>query len=504
VSLPAPAARGDASRLPHGARGVWLRVSFAMPLLIASLILARLPPGTFPNMPPAALAKGLPTLAAFACAFAADAAIRRYLWYGRLGEDGRSRVPDIVIGLASAAGYALTGLVVAGLVLGLDVSAVVTTSGVVAIVLGVSAQQTLGQVFAGLALNLSRPFRIGDSLQAEGVWGRVTQADWRAVTLRTYDGTLVTLPNTLVAAARLTNLRTSTDILRHAIPFVVEPEVPPGRVRAVAMAAMEGLENVLRTPAPLVLFKNFDERGVLYEALFWHRDPNFYILRRDEVGQALWYAFRRAGLPVSVHRRQLARPDAASAFMPEAPTTNAARLTTLLCESRLWGNVPATELAVLAERARILDYAAGERIIREGDDKDGASMFLLLEGDVSVRLSGPSAEEHEIYTHKAGDVFGHMSALTGAPRFATVRAYGPVTLAEFDKASLAALIAAHPEVVESVAREILRLDDANRELRRMESMPEAAELETDPLRALRRVADRIRAFFQGYQPAGVE
>ena len=495
MSPPASAAHGEAPRLPYGARRVWISMSLAAPLLIASVILARLPPGTFPKMPPAALAKGLPTLAAFACAFAADAAIRRYLWYGRLGEDGRSRVPEIVIGLSSAGGYALTGLAVAGLVLGFNVSAVVTTSGVVAIVLGVSAQQTLGQVFAGLALNLSRPFRIGDSLQVEGVWGRVTQADWRAVTLRTYDGTLVTLPNTLVAAARLTNLRTSTDSLRHAIPFVVEPEVPPGRVRAVALAAMEGLENVLRTPAPLVLFKNFDERGVLYEALFWHRDPNFYILRRDEVGQALWYAFRRAGLPVSVHRRQLARPDAASAYMPEALATNATRLATLLRQSRLWGGVPASELAGLAERARILDYAAGERIIREGED--GASMFLLLEGDVSVRLSGPSGEEHEIYTHKAGDVFGHMSALTGAPRFATVRAYGPVTLAEFDKASLAALIAAHPEVVDSVAREILRLDDANRELRRMMSMPETAELETDPLRALRRVADRIRAFFQG-------
>lgn len=495
MNLPATAVRGAPSHLPYGARRVWISVSLAVPLLIATVILARLPPGTFPNMPPAALAKGLPTLAAFVCAFAADAAIRRYLWYGSLGEDGRSRVPEIVIGLASACGYLLTGLAVAGLVLGMDVSAVVTTSSVIAIVLGVSAQQTLGQVFAGLALNVSRPFQIGDSLQVDGVWGRVTQADWRAVTLRTYEGTLVTLPNTLVAAARLTNLRTSTDILRHAIPFVVEPEVPPERVRAVALTALEGLENVLRTPAPLVLFKSFDERGVLYEALFWHRNPNVYILRRDEVGQALWYAFRRAGLPVAVHRRQLARPDPTSAFVPETPTANAARLTMLLRNSQLWGGVPATELAALADRARILDYVTGERIMREGED--GASMFLLLDGAVSVRLSDPAGEEREIYTHKAGEIFGHMSALTGAPRYATVRARGPVTLAEFDKASLAPLIAAHPEVVEVVAQEILRIEHTNRELRRMQPMLDTTELETDPLRALRRVADRIRAFFRG-------
>jgi small-conductance mechanosensitive channel len=215
-----------------------------------------------------------------------DGAIRRWLWYGRLAENGRSRVPDIVIGLASLSGYGLTVLAVASLMLGLDVTAVAATSGVVAIVLGVSAQQTLGQVFAGLALNLSRPFRIGDSLQVDGIWGRVMQADWRAVTLRTYEGTQVTLPNTLVAAARLTNLQTPADILRHAIPFVVEIDAPPGRVQAVALDAMAGMETVLSTPAPLVLLKNFEERGVLYEALFWHRDPNLYILCRDEVGQA--------------------------------------------------------------------------------------------------------------------------------------------------------------------------------------------------------------------------
>jgi CRP-like cAMP-binding protein len=88
-----------------------------------------------------------------------------------------------------------------------------------------------------------------------------------------------------------------------------------------------------------------------------------------------------------------------------------------------------------------------------------------------------------------------MSALTGAPRFATVRAVDAVTLAEFDKASLAPLVAAHPEVVEAVAQEILRLHDAEAELRRMAPMP--GDAERDPLRSLRRLADRIHAYFQG-------
>lgn len=471
------------------ARRIWLGLGLALPLLLAWLAVAHLPAEGLP-MAPAALGQLLAVLAAFAGAFAADAAIRRYVWYGRLAEDGRPRVPAILIGLASVAGYALVALLVAALVLGLDVSAAVATSGVLAIVLGVSAQQTLGQVFAGLALSLSRPFRIGDSLQVDGVWGRVVQADWRAVTLQTYEGTVVTLPNTLVAAARLTNLRAPSDVLRHAIPFVVEPEASPARVQAVALAAMAGMECVMSSPAPLVLVKGFEERGVVFEALFWHRDPNLYILRRDQVAQALWHAFQRTGVPLAAHRRLLGRPEA----LPP-PTVPQGRLAVLLHATRLFAGVPEAELDALAGRARLLGYAAGERIMAEGTD--GASMFLLLDGEVSVRLASPDGTETEIYTQRAGEVFGHMSALTGAPRFATVRAQGPVTLAEFDKASLTPLINAHPDVVEAVAREILRIAAANQALRQATPMLAPTPAESDPLRALQRLASRIRGFFQG-------
>ena len=480
-----------ALRVAPGARRLWLGLAAAVLLWFARVALQRLPPEVLPAMPPAALAQVLTALSAFAAAFAVDGAIRRWLWYGRLGESGRSRVPDIVIGLASLCGYGLTALAVASLVLGLDVTAVAATSGVVAIVLGVSAQQTLGQVFAGLALSLSRPFRIGDSLQVDGIWGRVMQADWRAVTLRTYEGTQVTLPNTLVAAARLTNLQAPADMLRHAIPFVVEIDAPPGQVQAVALAAMAGMESVLSAPAPLVLFKNFEERGVLYEALFWHRDPNLYILRRDEVGQALWYAFQRAGIPVAVHRRLLAGPEGSGAVALAPPPHG--ELAALLRATRLWGDLPDAELAALAERARRVSYAAGERIMREGEH--GGAMFLLLEGAVSVRLTDPAGGEREIYTQQRGEICGHMSALTGAPRFATVRASGPVTLAALDKASLAPLVDALPEVVEAVAQEILRIHQAERDLHNMSPMFDALESERDPLRAVRWVVDRIYGYF---------
>lgn len=473
------------------ARWIWFGASLVLFLLTTRAMLGRLLPvlHAAPELH-AALDQGLAALAALAAAFVIDAAIRRYLWYGRLAEGERSKVPNILIGLASLAGYAASLLVIASQILGLDVTAVAATSGVVAIVLGVSAQQTLGQVFAGLALNASRPFRMGDSLQIDGVWGVVVEADWRAVTLRTYEGNLVTLPNTLVAAARLTNLDAPTHELRHHIPFVVETDVPPGRVREVALATLRGLPHVLAAPEPLLLFKNFEDRGVLYEAIFWHRDPNLYILRRDEAGRALWYAFHRAGIALAVHRRLLAAPPEARPAPAEPP---AAALLPLLRRSALFAEVPEAELAALAARARPRLFAAGERIMREGEA--GHSMFAVLEGRVSVRLADAAGAEAEIYAQGPGEVFGHMSALTGAPRFATVRAETDVALAELDREALAPLIAAHPGLVETVAREILRIEEAERRLRGAMRPEAAMPGEGTAPHLLGRLAERIRTFF---------
>jgi small-conductance mechanosensitive channel/CRP-like cAMP-binding protein len=475
-------------------RGIFLGLSLLVLFLVLRLMIERLLPALVeaPPMLRSLIGQGLATLAALAAAFAIDAAIRRFLWYGTLREGEQSRVPNILIGLASLGGYALTGLLVASEIFGLDVTALAATSGVVAIVLGVSAQQTLGQVFAGLALNMSRPFRLGDSVQIDGVWGVVVDANWRAVTLRTYEGTLVAMPNMLVASTRLTNFDQPHHDLRQHIPFVVDADVPPGQVRSVALAAMAGLPQVLADPAPLLLLKSFEDRGVAYEAIFWHRDPNLTILRRDEVAQALWYALRRAGMPISVHRRLLAMPQGATLPFATDSAAEPARLLALLRQAPLTAGFPEAELQAVAARARHRLFAAGERIIRHHELGD--SMFAVLSGRVSVRLEDARGVETEIYTQGAGEIFGHMSALTGAPRFATVRAASHLLLAELDKASLAPMIAAHPELVDFVAREILRIDAAHAALLQARA-PEMASAGQGQAGLLDRLSDRIRSFF---------
>ena len=66
-------------------------------------------------------------------------------------------------------------------------------------VIGLALQETLGNFFAGISLQIEQPFRLGDVIEAGGVEGRVETFNWRATTVQTVSGSRVVIPNSVVA-----------------------------------------------------------------------------------------------------------------------------------------------------------------------------------------------------------------------------------------------------------------------------------------------------------------
>jgi small-conductance mechanosensitive channel len=80
-----------------------------------------------------------------------------------------------------------------------------TGSAIVAAVVGFALQDTLGNAFAGIAIQIERPFRVGHWI-AVGEWvGLVTEVTWRATKIRTKAGNLVTVPNSVMSSQAITN-----------------------------------------------------------------------------------------------------------------------------------------------------------------------------------------------------------------------------------------------------------------------------------------------------------
>lgn len=112
---------------------------------------------------------------------------RVFLIFERRPREGRL-IQDLVVGLI----YLSAALSVVAYVFSAPVGTLIATSGVFAIILGLALQSTLADVFSGIALNLSKPYEVGDWIVlSDGLEGRVVETNWRATHLLNASNDLV-------------------------------------------------------------------------------------------------------------------------------------------------------------------------------------------------------------------------------------------------------------------------------------------------------------------------
>ena len=119
----------------------------------------------------------------------------------------RPREGKLVQDLVSALVYLAAAFAIVAYVFDLPVQGLLATSGVIAIVLGLALQSTLNDVFSGLVLSLSRPYRPGDWINIEGgTEGHVVEMNWRATHVLTSRHDLAIVPNSTIAKSKIVNV----------------------------------------------------------------------------------------------------------------------------------------------------------------------------------------------------------------------------------------------------------------------------------------------------------
>ncbi len=317
----------------------------------------------------------------------------------------------------------------------------VTTSAVGAGGIGVALQDTLGTRFAGLAIQVEKPFRLGQWITVGGYEGRVTEITWRATRLRTKTGNMVVLPNNVVAKEAIVNFSEPALPTRLQLEVGVSYEAPPNDVKAVIGRALASLPSLEKTPPPEVLLVDFGNSAIVYRARFWIMDYAGDEIARDQVRTAIYYALRRANfeipypIQVEYQRQETSGRSPARARELEAAAA-AVDILALLSPSER-----AELVGLSADRL----YAAGEVVVRQSEAGD--SMFVICSGRVRVTLE-PSGQE--VNTIEQGGYFGEMSLLTGDPRTATVSAITDCLLLEVTAGTFRRLALIHPAVVEQI------------------------------------------------------
>ena len=393
--------------------------------------------------------------------------------------------PKILRDLVDGILFVLALLVILQATLAVDLSAVLASSAVVSLVLGLALQETLGNLFAGLSLQAERPFAEGDWVRIGQHQGKVVEIGWRATRLLTGAGEGLTIPNNAVAKEAVYNLSRRGAALRK-VTLTVGYDTPPNAFKEAALSVVRAHPRVSSDPSPIVRTAELGPTGIGYEVVFWVARWEEGGEVDDDVRSQLWYRLHRAGIALSAvgNEVRLAR-GAASA--PGAAEVN---VRALLDRVDFLAPVEPKLRDALAERARVVRFGRGEIVLREGDTAAEA-FYVIADGEVALRVASPDGKDREVSRLGPGDFFGEMGALTGDPGAATAVAERDSALVAVDRDAFAELFRRAPEAASKLA-DVLTRRRERLERTTEKTTPGAARPPQEPLQLL----DRLKTIFK--------
>jgi len=413
----------------------------------------------------------------------------------RLGLGVADIVADLALGLAYL--LAILGTLRAA---GMNPSSLLATSAVVTGVIGLSLQATLGNILGGVALQLDHSVRVGDWLQLEnGKQGRVTAIHWRHTVLETRDWDTLIVPNAALLAGSIQILgKREGQPVQHRmwVYFNVDFRFAPGEVIAAVDRALQEapIPNVAGDPKPHCICYDFarDTRDsfAYYAVRYWLTD-----LAKDDptsslVRQRLHAALKRAGIPLAVPAASvfLSQDDPEHAHRKEAREVD--RRLAALESISLFEALTPEEKARIAPRIRPAPFTAGEVITRQGAEAHW--LYVLVKGEVEVRLQSEGGGTRVVGTLRAPDFFGEMGVMTGARRSTTVAALGEVECFRIEKGDFQQILEARPEIAGALSDILAR---RRVELLALQEQLDAGERERRFRDEHGRILAGIRTFF---------
>jgi small-conductance mechanosensitive channel len=172
--------------------------------------------------------------------------------------------------------------------------------GALAIGVGFGTQTMLKNFISGVILIFERPFKVGDTVEVEGVTGSIRSIGMRASIITQGNGIDTIIPNSNLLENQVTNWTLNDTLLRHSLTVGVDYSSPTREVSHALLAVVEEHGLVLKDPAPEVRFEDFGDKALVFRLLFWFDTRK---ITRDTLTSDLRYmiakSFGEAGLIIS-------------------------------------------------------------------------------------------------------------------------------------------------------------------------------------------------------------
>ena len=373
-------------------------------------------------------------------------------------------VPGVLRGFFLAVIYVAVFFIVLKGVLDINITPFLATSAIFTAIIGLALQGVLGNVLAGISLNLTKSFSRGDWVSIGPHEGVVVDTNWRETLILDRASNIVVIPNNAAASEKIVNFARPELKTALTLPVRVSYSAPVVAVLEILKEAAGEVPEVLSAPAPVAFITSYDDLGISYVIKFWVTDYGRKYLILGDVARLIWYKFRRSHIEIPVALSEAVKQAVSGIRAEERPALEedaAEKNFADLMRSQLFRGAEgerAGELLVGPEDVRLLAglvkrcaYTRGEVVFRQGEG--GESCYIVAAG--LIRGEVIYGENGKKYTSEfkigPGGLFGEMSLFTGLPRTATGIVEEHAELLEITAADFAQLLDRNPGIAETIA-----------------------------------------------------
>ncbi|MBI2711257.1 MAG: mechanosensitive ion channel family protein [Bdellovibrio sp.] len=183
---------------------------------------------------------------------------------------------------------------------------ILATSAIFSLVLGLALQDTLGNLFSGVALQLDKPYEIGDWIEVHASgqkWaGQVYEITWRATILIAVGDEVITIPNRVMGQAQISNFATKYRPIARIQIIRLPYKVDLLKTKDLLRNALNTVPEIRKNPAPNVLIADTNESGVAYKLLYSIDNYGEQFTIFDKILTACLKALNDANYPFAAQR----------------------------------------------------------------------------------------------------------------------------------------------------------------------------------------------------------
>lgn len=353
-------------------------------------------------------------------------------------------MPKIMQDLLQLCTFLIVAIIILREHLKLDTSILVTSS-VLSIVIGLALQDTLGNFFAGLAIQMQRPFEEGDWILFNDKLGQIKEIDWRAIRMRTLDLDIIVIPNSEIAKSSLTNYSKPTKLHRVVIPIGISYNNPPNFVKQVILNILDEEPEVLSHPTPTILLVKYNDSSIDYEIRVYTENFSRYRDIMDSIYTKIWYKFKRNDIVIPFPIRDIYLHE----VKPENEYEKLQNIIHTLKTVDFLNHLSDEELGTLAKGVILQKFAANEVVIKQGES--GTYFYLINEGEVEVIITDDDGNTTTLKKLSCPAFFGELSLLTGSKTNATIVALSDCEFITISPETFKSILMTNPHIAHKVS-----------------------------------------------------